>query len=314
MICCEDEKLTQPLPTIDEDYWEPIINSGDIVRDIKMCSNGYMFAESPGNIMLSVDSGKSWKAKLFYNSDGSLAVGPNDEVYVAGYSEMFFSYDYGETWYNREIRFFNTDSTTVGVFITDVATSTNGRVYIGTSGGVFRSDDRGNSWQRLVNGMGLPEIRSILVSINGDIFAGTNSSLNGIYVSTDEGENWTDINTVEMDRQIILCLVEDHLGNLYAGGTNRLLFSSDHGKQWQIIANANAYFEEILIDLNNTIYVTFPDGGMFLSNDLGNSWEEKSSGLEKLVGIRSLFLDDNGYLFAGTDGIGIYKSKKSVYE
>jgi len=26
-----------------------------------------------------------------------------------------------------------------------------------------------------------------------------------------------------------------------------------------------------------------------------------------------LLLDKNGFLFAGTDGVGIYKSKKSIY-
>jgi photosystem II stability/assembly factor-like uncharacterized protein len=113
--------------------------------------------------------------------------------------------------------------------------------------------------------------------------------------------------------QIFFSLAEDSSGNLFAGGINKLFFSIDNGSSWQIISYVNSSYKYILIDKNNNIYTSFADGGMFVSKDGGATWEEKSKGLEELVGIRSLLIDKNGFLFAGTDGVGIYKSKKSVY-
>lgn len=310
---CKKENTIEPPIQVEEDFWELKSQPDKIIRNVKMCSNGYMIAEYPNKILLSTDNGETWNVILSAYTEGPVGIGPNNEIYIAGYSIILYSYDYGNSWNQREITYTASDSTQASTIIFCIETDKDGSVYLGTISGVFRSDDRGNSWNRLVNGMFIKDIRSLLVSSNNKILAGSNSSVNGIYVSTDKGENWQDVNMASMDGQIFFSLAEDSLGNLYAGGINKLLLSNDKGNTWQIISNVNSHFTDILIDKNNYIYTSFADGGMFLSKDGGSTWEEKSKGLEELVGIRSLLLDKNGFLFAGTDGIGIYKSKKSVY-
>uniref|UniRef100_A0A832G7R5 Photosynthesis system II assembly factor Ycf48/Hcf136-like domain-containing protein n=1 Tax=Ignavibacterium album TaxID=591197 RepID=A0A832G7R5_9BACT len=310
---CKDETLVEPLPQDEEDFWEFKDQPDKIIRKVKMCSNGYIVAETPGKILLSTDNGESWGIILSTNTAGAIGIGLSDEIYIAGNSDVWFSYDYGNSWNRSEISFTALDSTQVSTVIFGIEIDKDGSVYLGTMNGVFRSDDRGNNWKRLVNGMFIQDIRSLLINSNNKIFAGSNSSVNGIYVSTDKGENWQDVYMASMDGQIFFALAEDSLGNLYAGGIEKLLFSNDDGNTWEIISYVNSHFTDILLDKNNNLYTSFADGGMFLSKDGGSTWEEKSKGLKELVGIRSLLLDKNGFLFAGTDGIGIYKSKKSIY-
>jgi photosystem II stability/assembly factor-like uncharacterized protein len=298
---------------VEEDFWEFKSQPDKIIRNVKMCSNGNMVAEYPNNILLSTDNGETWNVILSAYTEGPVGIGPNDEIYIAGFSTVFYSYDYGNTWNQREITYTAPDSTQASTTIFCIETDKDGSVYLGTMSGVFRSDDRGNRWNRFVNGMFIKNIRSLLVSSNNKILAGSNSSVNGIYVSTDKGENWQDVNMASMDGQIFFSLAEDSSGNLFAGGINKLFFSIDNGSSWQIISYVNSSYKYILIDKNNNIYTSFADGGMYVSKDGGATWEEKSKGLKELVGIRSLLIDKNGFLFAGTDGVGIYKSKKSVY-
>ena len=64
-------------------------------------------------------------------------------------------------------------------------------VYVGTSGGVFRSTDQGVNWQAA--GLNGKEVRAIVVdSLDaGHVFAGTKA--NGIFETTDAGSTWYDI-------------------------------------------------------------------------------------------------------------------------
>lgn len=310
---CKKENTVEPPIQVEEDFWEFNSQPNKIIRNIKMCSNGYMVAEYPNKILLSTDNGDTWNVILSAYTEGTIGIGPNDEIYIAGYSTVLYSYDYGNTWNQREITYTAPDSTQTSTIIFCIETDKDGSVYLGTMGGVFRSDDRGNSWKRLVNGMFIKDIRSLLVSSTNKILAGSNSIVNGIYISTDKGENWQDVNMASMDGQIFFSLAEDSLGNLYAGGINKLFFSIDNGSSWQVISNVKSSFTDMLIDKNNNIYTSFGGSGILISKDGGTTWEEKSKGLESFVRIRSLLLAKNGFLFAGTDGNGLYKSKKSVY-
>lgn len=309
---CKDE-IIDPPPHVEEDFWEFKSQPDKTIRSVKICSNGNMVAETPGKILLSSDNGETWNIILSTFTEGSIGIGPNDEIYIVGVSEVWFSYDFGNSWNKKTVKYIYSDSIEYYVEIYCITTDKSGSVYLGTSSGVFRSDDRGNNWKRLVTGMVIEDIHSILVSSSNKIFAEANSNINGIYVSTDKGESWQDVNMSSMDGQIFFALAEDSLGNLYAGGIDRLLLSNDNGNSWQIISYVNSLFTDILIDKNNYIYSSFANGGMLLSKDGGSTWEEKSKGLEELVGIRSLLVNKEGFLFAGTNGIGIYKSKKSVY-
>jgi photosystem II stability/assembly factor-like uncharacterized protein len=262
-------------------------------------------------IYRSTDNGKSWNILISAVTQGSIALGPKDEIYIlTSFSTIVFSFDYGATWKSKEITY-KTETTEIGTFARCITTDNDGKIYVGSEAGVSRSDDRGNSWKKLDKGMFIKNIWSLLVCSTGEIIAGANSSLNAIYTSTDKGENWVENENVT--HQIIYSLAEDSFGNIYAGGDYNLYSSTDKGRTWKTLSTINSSFTNVVVDKKNKIYSTFANGGMFSSNDSCANWEEKNNGLEKLSVFRCLLLDKNGYIWAGTNGFGIYKSKASVY-
>lgn len=307
--CKKDDPVAPVNPPVQEDYWELKSNPDDIIRSIKICSNGYIFAETPGKILRSTDEGKTWGTIKYAYTEGPIAIGPNDEIYATGMNGVYYSYDYGQSWgYNSIL--FNYHGQEVGAFIYCVTTDKEGRVYLGTSTGVMRSDDKGHSWKNSEEGMDIPDIRSLLACSNGDIIAGANSINKAIYISKDKGETW--IQNENLSSQGILAIAEDSLGGLYAGGFGAIYYSKDNGMNWDTIGTLKSRCQGIITDKNNYVYATITDGGMFISSDRGITWEGKSTGL-KVVDSRCLVMDKKGYIYLGTDGYGIYKSKKPVF-
>jgi photosystem II stability/assembly factor-like uncharacterized protein len=65
------------------------------------------------------------------------------------------------------------------------------RLYVGTTrGGVFRSDDGGETWQKKSEGLYFQEVSCVVQHpLTGEIYAGTRPA--SVFKSSDYGENWT---------------------------------------------------------------------------------------------------------------------------
>src|SRR6185369_12181501 len=68
-----------------------------------------------------------------------------------------------------------------------------GALFAGTSGGVFKTVNRGVSWSLLNSAVGFVRILVIDPATPSTLYAATNS--NGVYRSTDSGSTWNAINT-----------------------------------------------------------------------------------------------------------------------
>ncbi len=114
-----------------------------------------------------------------------------------------------------------------------------GTLYIGSSGGgVYKSTDKGNSWQQISNGLNSSQaldVHQVIKTTNGDLFAATTD---GIYKSTDGGDNWVKKSNgitigpgalYEFDESIF-----EYNGNLFTGAWNGIYISSDHAETWQL--------------------------------------------------------------------------------
>lgn len=143
-------------------------------------------------------------------------------------------------------------------------------VFIGTDGhGVFRSTDNGNSWISKNIDTIHTNVKSIAIKDNY-IYVGTR---NGIFVSSDNGENWT-----------------------------------DNGNQWTAKENAIPGTDiNSIVPFENEIYVAARTFGVYKSSDNCNSWKE-TTGVELLspVSPNCLTINDNTF-YIGTD-IGTFLS------
>jgi len=179
----------------------------------------------------------------------------------------------------------------------------------GTGGGVWRTNDAGNSWENISDGYFGSSIGSIAVSEwdNNVIYVGQGESTvrgnvsfgNGIYKSTDAGKTWAHSGLKESrhisririhpkNSELVYAAV---LGDLFKSSEERGVYrSEDGGKNWKriLFANADAGAVDLVLDPNNAriIYAStwrirrtpysLESGGegsaLWKSTDGGDSW------------------------------------------
>jgi photosystem II stability/assembly factor-like uncharacterized protein len=165
------------------------ILDGLVISALDLDEFGNLFAGSyGGGIYFSDDYGITWILKNNGLTDLDIASIVHDEmgiVYVGTWNgSIFRSTDYGIQW--------NSINEGLNVLvIDDIAIASSGNIYIGTSDGVFISTNQGLNWTHLTNGWG--QVSSIAVNSLEHIFA--EKSGYGIYRSTDFGNSWTQVST-----------------------------------------------------------------------------------------------------------------------
>jgi photosystem II stability/assembly factor-like uncharacterized protein len=166
------------------------------------------------------------------------------------------------------------------------------RSYGGVSSRIYRSTDGGDSWEQLSNGLPAdsPETGRIGLSISASnpeiIYASYTTNqitnvFNGVYKTVDGGDNWTRVDDGSIDN--VFASFGWFFGNIRVDPTNpdivyilgvRLYKSFDGGVSW------SDYTSTMHVDqhgleihpLNPDLVVTGNDGGLYVSQNEGNSW------------------------------------------
>lgn len=147
------------------------------------------------------------------------------------------------------------------------------------------------------------------LAINGEnIFAGTYED--GIFLSTDEGSNWTEVNNGLDGKEVRSLAISGE--TIFAGTRSGLFISTNNGANWTnvIMGSTNPDIRSFAISGNNIFAGTWDDG-VFLSTDNGTSWNAVNNGLPMLSADKSLaiigdtvfvgILDWNGGVYLSTD-------------
>jgi photosystem II stability/assembly factor-like uncharacterized protein len=121
------------------------------------------------------------------------------------------------------------------------------------------------------------------LTVSGDnLYLGTLS--NGVYLSTDKGASWKEINTGITNKQIWSIAV---IGNtLFAGTAGGGLFrSTDNGSNWTAANNGISATTIIrsVVKFNNKLFATSTNQGIYVTTDNGNSWTKQNTGIVGLV-------------------------------
>ena len=104
-------------------------------------------------------------------------------------------------------------------------------VYAGTSRGLLRAADDGNSWMP-VNTLKMPEAHFVATRDSMLMVAG----LRRISLSMDGGAKW-DAVALPSDLTQISTIAIDELKNLWVGGTEGVYYSTDYGLTWKTLHN-----------------------------------------------------------------------------
>ncbi len=123
------------------------------------------------------------------------------------------------------------------------------------------------------------KITTLYETTNGVLFAGTENA--GIFRSTDNGNNWTPVNTgLNNEGRFMDVTAFAEKGNkIYAGRWEALYVSTDIGNTWQPVSAIQRPGEiSGIVILDDHIYVSTHFKGVWQSKD-GNSWAQINDGL-----------------------------------
>jgi len=245
-----------------------------------------------GRIYLSTNNGQTWENKRNgYNSGECWAFGQSkDGILFAGdgqYVKIFRSTDYGENW---------TLSANLRPLV--FATDSNNIVYAGTHDGLFATRDSGKTWAQNNFLKNFP-VSSILIDSNNNIFCGTGyySNGDGVFYSTDGGQNWIQLG---LAGKVVLSLAFDSEGSLYAGTKKDGLFKSTNmGQTWTQHENGLYRKEVFRLKLNNQndIFIGSENEGVFRSTNGGKLFDHIGLPISR---IKNIVFGGDSLIFAST--------------
>lgn len=188
-------------------------------------------------------------------------------------------------------------------------------------GGVFRSGNRGESWQAanlIPTNTGRPSSISSLDVNMLSIDPGDHNALyfasvgNGLMFTYDGGKNWQVANS--LGRIDVRAAAVDYYNKcvIFAASANRLVRSSDCGRNW-----SQSYYDNepkvvitsLLTDHHNNgfVYLGTSRGDVLRSGDSGNSWQTVQrfdDVIKKIV----MSPRDSRVMFAATDKRGLFRT------
>lgn len=173
-------------------------------------------------------------------------------------------------------------------------------IFVFSGDNIYRSVNEGLTWTE-TNGNGLPFTSSASLAVSGNYLfaaiAGFSNVDAGVFVSTDNGNNWAAANnglpvTAAMIKNIIV-----QGNNVFAGSTyNQGVFvSSDNGQNWTAVNTGltNKYIYTFFVDGNNLYAGT--GNGLFVTSNGGQSWTSVSNGLAANYRIYSMVKNNTGF-------------------
>jgi len=270
-----------------------------------------------GGVFLSTNNGANWtKVDVGFSGNekeniiGFAASGSN--TYALSMEGVYLFNDNNNSW--TEYAFYKNSNI---VLLANSMTVIGSSIIVGDLNIIWRSTDFGNTW---TNNIQLPTkspIYSFLVD-GTYIYAGTQNG--GIFLSTDNGMSWTQMNSGFETRNSVLALAVSPNGsggtNIFAGTWAGVFRSTDNGTNWTQCNNGIAGTEVLSIGITRNvqgdekIYAGTYGGGVFLSTSNGIDYTQINNGFaftNSPMLVYSLAVSDTA-MFAGTSEPNVYRS------
>lgn len=130
----------------------------------------------------------------------------------------------------------------------------------------------------------------------------------GVYISTDNGQTFTASNTgLSSTYYTVTALLVDG-STIFAGTTNGLYVSTDDGALWTITSLSK--YVRSMMKVGTDIYAGTYSDGVYISSDNGSTWTQVVNGMSKTTTYSPIFSMANidNTIFAALKGTGVYKS------
>lgn len=194
-------------------------------------------------------------------------------------------------------------------YVTKSKVASNGHIYITVWGsGVFRSTDKGKSWNPINTGLTNLNLSDIEFISSTELLVSTMGS--GIFKTT----SLTNINWVECNvglTNLNVKSIKSYSGNLVLIGTygSGIFLSKDKAANWESSSKGLFYKDVTSIESadNGWVVAGTYGGGIYISRDTAKTWSRQSIGLINQF-IHDVKRNKLGYLYAASNGRGVYIS------
>jgi photosystem II stability/assembly factor-like uncharacterized protein/tetratricopeptide (TPR) repeat protein len=250
---------------------------------------------STGGVYKTTDGGQTWfEANTGFRNFGwegaaMLAMDPQDSQHLlfTAQNGLYETRNAGEGWQKihetypstcfLDVKFHPTDSQTLFA----VARYSQPGEGESCHGGVFKSEDGGQTWEGIgLEGIEIPANLHQMLAIdqqNGELLYAITEE--GIYGSSDGGNTWQFLNG-EICRSIT---VDPNDGNIaYCVNWEGILITTDGWKTWKRTEGISSYqsgITAIAVSPHDPQTVIYGGRGIRVSNDGGETWTERNSGL-----------------------------------
>lgn len=140
---------------------------------------------------------------------------------------------------------------------------------IGLYGGIYRSDDDGENWEKVLD----YEVNWLIESNDESLYAV--SEYSGIFRSGDKGKTWEGIFSSGRDQMLA---IDPQNGYLYVGSNQESLYRSmDDGLTWERlkIGEFGEFVVQVAVDGEGSVYaLAGSPAKVFRSDDFGMNWIE----------------------------------------
>lgn len=289
-------------------------------------STGIVFAGTDSGLYRSSNSGDTWEfsgERLGFTPVTDLVIDSSDNIYLGTTEGVFLSTDNGQTW----------DARNNGLHLLSVirmALQPDGTLFAATldhetldvQGKIYRSDDQGLHWTEASSGLlDNDRVYDFAVDTTGWLVAATNGGgviqYDLMYHWNEDSLKWklaTSFSPVAQVKSVVF----NENNVLFATTEKGVMRTFDRGENWE----AADLWPRIVLTVvpfhDSTLFAGTGNEGVFMSNDIGTSWENISTGLPPDTSISpydaiySLLIGSDNHLYAGTSEYGVFRTTVPV--
>lgn len=236
--------------------------------------------------------------------------GPDTAIFAATSGGGVYFSSNGLLWSKRNSGMI--DSTLSAIEIDPLNTQ---QIYVGSSKGVFKTNNRGYSWFTVNAGLSLDSLNITTITLDRSnpniLYAGTSTGV--IYQTIDGGGSWSRRNAVALPSSITDLVVNTKHPNVIYVSTvsNGIYISTAQGTSPATINTGLTDLRVLSLAIDTSrsvkIYAGTNGNGAFMLREGNTTWQSINSGLTNGV-IYSLAVNPrkSHEIFAGTRGLGIF--------
>ncbi|RMD90415.1 MAG: hypothetical protein D6813_09170, partial [Calditrichaeota bacterium] len=256
--------------------WENLGLTSQTITSMRMDSKGTLFVGTQGGgIFKSDDQGKTW---LNINQGLqnlivlSMTIDSKDRIFAATAKGVFRSVNQGQSWLLVSN---GLPQSFTSIFTSIVANSVD-TLFVGTSdNGVFRSNDFGNSWQKIKAPAENLSVQTLVTQADSILLVGSSN-----FGLLRWDRNQDSLLVIALENKKISALALNSKGHIFVGLNSHhsgvIWRSVNNGETWERITQGFPLHDPVgslVIDPQDRIFVGKLGTGLFISEDNGDHWQ-----------------------------------------